>query len=124
MPRRSTRARSRLPLLLVPAAVVALAQPIAAAWAGPPQAGATRQRLAAVTIDVSGDSGTVDTEPEFLDGVSGRYRFGPACGASLSAPVLGQLFGALERRSPVTLKTSKADPDARPCVMGVVFYAP
>lgn len=121
---RSPRARARIPLLLIPAAVVAIAQPPSSASAAPKTPSVARERVESLEIDVQGKGGVLVTEPEFLEGTGGTYRFGAECGAAIGTPVLEQLLDAVTTRTLVTVKTSGRIEDGLPCMTSVVFYAP
>ena len=121
---RSPRARARIPLLLIPAAVVAIAQPSGSASAAPKAPTVARERVESLEIDVQGKGGVLVTEPEFLEGTGGTYRFGAKCGAAIGTPVLEQLLAAVTTRTLVTVKTSGRIEDGLPCMDSVVFYAP
>jgi len=121
---RSPRARIRIPLLLIPTAVVAIAQPTRSAEAAPKAPTVVRERVESLEIDIEGKGGVLVTEPEFLEGTGGTYRFGSACGAPIGNPVLEQLLAAVGNRTLVTVKTNKRVEDGLPCLQSVVFYAP
>lgn len=133
MPARSPRAARRLPLLLLPAALVALFQPASSVLAAPtvssPSVGteqtsaSVRYRVASVTIDVAGTGGVVHTEPERLDGVGARYRFGTGCGTAVSPAVLSQMLRAMDARAPVSVRASSVAADGKACITSLVFHA-
>ncbi|MBL4689157.1 MAG: hypothetical protein JKY37_31485 [Nannocystaceae bacterium] len=86
-----------------------------------------RYRVASVTIDVAGTGGLVSTEPERLDGVGARYRFGGGCGTSVSPAVLAQLLRAMDARTPISVRAKSVAAGGaaggQACITSLVFHA-
>ena len=129
MPGRSPSLLARLPLVLVPAAVVAVvhtatadAKPGASTGAADsPQT--ARARVEAIELEASGEGGIVRTAPEYLDGTHEAFAFGPgACGEPLGDRMLEQLFGAMKDRAPLEVVGGPAKRGELPCLERVVFH--
>lgn len=135
MPGRSPSLLARLPLVLVPAAIVAAVHTAAAAAkpgsapssASSPAEGpkSARARVEAIELEASAQGGIVRTAPEYLDGASGAFAFGPtACGEPMGDRLLQQLFGAMKDRAPLEVIGGPAKRGELPCLQRVVFHAP
>ena len=111
---------NRRSLLLTVAALAAIAGPAEAAPEGQAPAG-PRERLVSIEIAVDGKGGVVTTEPEFIDGHGGSYRFGTACGGAVSEPVLQQMFAALHEQRLLRV-VAEGSGESR-CVARLTFYA-